>query len=119
MRQFSKILRCVATMLLICAPGVVAQQRPAPERLFYMTDAPDAIASFEAHADFVTVIAPQSFRVNARGELEGSVPARVLELARNRNIRVAPSLLPASQVETAMDVVALCVKLASARKLKG
>jgi DNA-binding transcriptional MocR family regulator len=38
---------------------------------------------------------------------------------RNRNIRVAPSLPPASQVQTAMDVVALCVKLASARKLKG
>ncbi len=37
---------------------------------------------------------------------------------RNRNIRVAPSLPPASQVETAMEVVALCVKLASARKLK-
>jgi DNA-binding transcriptional MocR family regulator len=38
---------------------------------------------------------------------------------RNRNIRVAPSLPPASQVETAMEVVALCVKLASARKLAG
>jgi DNA-binding transcriptional MocR family regulator len=38
---------------------------------------------------------------------------------RNRNIRVAPSLPPSSQVETAMEVVTLCVKLASARKLKG
>lgn len=38
---------------------------------------------------------------------------------RNRNIRVAPSLPPTSQVETAMEVVTLCVKLASARKLKG
>jgi len=38
---------------------------------------------------------------------------------RNRNIRVAPSLPPAAQVETAMEVVTLCVKLASARKLKG
>jgi DNA-binding transcriptional MocR family regulator len=37
---------------------------------------------------------------------------------RNRNIRVAPSLPPASQVETAMEVVTLCVQLASARKLK-
>jgi DNA-binding transcriptional MocR family regulator len=38
---------------------------------------------------------------------------------RNRNIRIAPSLPPASQVETAMAVVTLCVQLASARKLKG
>jgi len=38
---------------------------------------------------------------------------------RNRNIRIAPSLPPASQVETAMEVVSLCVLLASARKLQG
>src|SRR4051812_9436792 len=37
---------------------------------------------------------------------------------RNRNIRVAPSLPPASQVETAIEVVTLCIKLASARKLR-
>ena len=36
---------------------------------------------------------------------------------RDRNIRVAPSLPPASQVETAMEVVAVCVQLASVRKL--
>jgi len=38
---------------------------------------------------------------------------------RNRNIRLAPSLPPVAQVERAMEVVALCVLLASARKLKG
>jgi DNA-binding transcriptional MocR family regulator len=38
---------------------------------------------------------------------------------RNRNIRIAVSLPPATQVETAMEVVALCVLLASARKLRG
>ncbi len=37
---------------------------------------------------------------------------------KDRNIRIAPSLPPTSQVETAMEVVTLCVKLASARKLK-
>lgn len=36
---------------------------------------------------------------------------------RDRNLRIAPSLPPLAQVETAMDVVALCVRLASARKL--
>lgn len=36
---------------------------------------------------------------------------------RDRNIRVAPSLPPAAQVEQAMQVVSLCVKLASARQL--
>ena len=37
---------------------------------------------------------------------------------RNRNIRVAPSLPPVAQVIAAMEIVTLCVKLASARKLK-
>jgi len=37
----------------------------------------------------------------------------------NKNIRIAPSLPPLSQVETAMEVVAACVLLASARKLAG
>jgi DNA-binding transcriptional MocR family regulator len=37
----------------------------------------------------------------------------------DRNIRIAPSLPPASQVEAAMEVVSLCVLVASARKLKG
>jgi DNA-binding transcriptional MocR family regulator len=36
---------------------------------------------------------------------------------RDRNIRIAPSLPPLSQVQTAMEVVAVCVLLASARKL--
>ncbi len=36
----------------------------------------------------------------------------------DRNIRIAPSLPPPSQVERAMEVVSLCILLASARKLK-
>ncbi len=38
---------------------------------------------------------------------------------RNRNIRIAPSLPPLEQVQTAMQVVSACVLLASARKLRG
>jgi DNA-binding transcriptional MocR family regulator len=36
---------------------------------------------------------------------------------RNRNIRVAPSLPPLAQIRLAMEVVAVCVSLASIRKL--
>lgn len=36
---------------------------------------------------------------------------------RNRNIRIAPSLPPLAQVELAMQVVTVCVELASARAL--
>jgi len=36
---------------------------------------------------------------------------------RNRNIRVAPSLPPLAQIRTAMEVVTVCVQLASLKKL--
>ncbi|WP_437606417.1 aminotransferase class I/II-fold pyridoxal phosphate-dependent enzyme [Sorangium sp. So ce834] len=38
---------------------------------------------------------------------------------RDRNIRIAPSLPPLDQIRVAMEVVAVCVQLASARKLAG
>ena len=37
---------------------------------------------------------------------------------RNRNIRIAPSMPPLSQVEEAMQIVAVCVELASVRKIR-
>ncbi len=37
---------------------------------------------------------------------------------RDRNLRIAPSLPPLQEVETAMEVVALCVQLAAIAKLK-
>jgi DNA-binding transcriptional MocR family regulator len=38
---------------------------------------------------------------------------------RDRNIRIAPSLPPLEQIRVAMEVVAVCVGLASVRKLLG
>ncbi|WP_437776113.1 aminotransferase class I/II-fold pyridoxal phosphate-dependent enzyme [Sorangium sp. So ce1097] len=38
---------------------------------------------------------------------------------RDRNIRIAPSMPPLDQIRIAMEVVAICVQLASARKLAG
>lgn len=38
---------------------------------------------------------------------------------RDRNIRIAPSMPPLDQIRIAMDVVAVCVQLASVRKLAG
>jgi spore germination protein len=70
-----------------------AQQRARMEGLFYATAAPDALASFEQHADLVSVIAPQSYRVDARGELTGSVAPPLLEIARAHRIRVMPLIV--------------------------
>ncbi len=61
-----------------------------PEALFYLVDAPDALASFQRHADQVTVVGPQSFRVDGQGTLTGAVPAPVLETARRHGVKVMP-----------------------------
>jgi spore germination protein len=81
-----------ATLLVMAASGQAQKSQPR-EAIFYLTDAPDAIASFESNAKRVSVIAPQSYRVNAQGDLEGAVPARVLEVARSRGVRVMPLIV--------------------------
>lgn len=62
----------------------------APEALFYLVNAPDALESFARHADQVTVVGPQSYRVDAQGVLTGAVPDGVLDVARRRGVRVMP-----------------------------
>ncbi len=68
-------------------------QRPGGERLFYITNAPDAIASFEKNVAAVSIIGPQSFRVDAQGNLTGEVPARIMEIAKANNIPVMPLIV--------------------------
>jgi spore germination protein YaaH len=87
---------CISLALVACVapvPAVATSQQQRSEALFYLTDAPAALASFEQHVRQVSVVAPQSFRVDAHGELSGSVPARVLEVARQHQVRVMPLIV--------------------------
>jgi spore germination protein len=88
--------RSLTTGILLAlgfAADAAAQKPVRMEGLFYATAAPDALASFEQHATQVSVIAPQSYRVDERGELTGSVPPRLLEIARSNNVRVMPLIV--------------------------
>lgn len=83
--------------LLVPGPGR-AQSSPSgaearPEAVFYLTDAADALESFARNAAHVSVVGPQSYRVDARGELTGNVPAEVLEVARRHGVRVMPLIV--------------------------
>lgn len=93
MSTLNNLAVALAVATAVVPAPLTAQRRGAPEALFYLTDARDAIASFEQHAAQVAVIAPQSFRVDARGKLDGSVPERVLEIARTHRIRVMPLIV--------------------------
>lgn len=88
----------LALALLATSVSAALAQSPTPappgrEALFYLTDAPDAIASFERHAGQVTIVGAQSYSVDAQGNLSGAVPGRVLELARSHGVKVMPLIV--------------------------
>lgn len=89
----------VAAPLLVLGAGLAgprpahAQAAPGTEALFYLTGAADALASFRAHADQVTIVGPQSYSVNANGVLSGSLDPRVLDIAREHQVKVMPLIV--------------------------
>ncbi len=85
--------KTLITLALLTAAARAQAQRPGGERLFYITNSPDALASFEKHARSVSIIGPQSFRVDSAGNLTGEVPPRVLAVAKEHSIPVMPLIV--------------------------
>ena len=63
---------------------------PAVLLLLYLTNRPDAIADFASHAAQTSIIAPQTFSMDAQGFISGEVPAEVLRVAREHRVAVMP-----------------------------
>ena len=80
-------------LTLLAAPAAAKSQQPGGERLFYITGAPDAIASFEKNAASVSIAGPQSYRVDAEGNLTGQVPASILAIAQRHDIPLMPLIV--------------------------
>ncbi|HEX6576563.1 MAG TPA: glycosyl hydrolase family 18 protein [Gemmatimonadaceae bacterium] len=89
------MLRAVALLFptLLTAQAVASSQQPGGERLFYATSSPDAIASFEKNAGSISIIGPQSYRVDADGNLTGEVPASILAIAKKHRVHVMPLIV--------------------------
>ena len=83
----------VLIITLLAAPSVAASQQPGGERLFYVTSSPDAIASLEKNARSVSIIGPQSYRVDSAGNLTGQVPAAILAIGKQHGIPVMPLIV--------------------------
>jgi spore germination protein YaaH len=86
-----RIALLIATLL--AAPAVAISQQAGGERLFYVTNSPDAVASFEKNARSISIIGPQSYRVDAEGNLAGQVPASILAIAGKNKIPVMPLIV--------------------------
>jgi spore germination protein YaaH len=96
-RKGEKLMTMQRTIPLVIAilltPVVATSQQAGGERVFYVTSSPDAIASFEKNARSVSIIGPQSYRVDAEGNLTGEVPASILAIAGKNKIPVMPLIV--------------------------
>lgn len=82
--------RFLVLLLLVSCAGL--GWCAAPEALFYMTDGPDSIRSFLAHADKVDVLVPTWYQVDENGLVTGAPNPLVLEAARQHHVPVMPIL---------------------------
>jgi spore germination protein YaaH len=62
----------------------------SPLAMFYYGDDSLGMASLQAHADAITVIAPQCFGLDRMGTLHGQLPAGVLEATRREGLPLMP-----------------------------
>jgi spore germination protein YaaH len=79
-------------LLALTAPWCAgtAPRKPEITTLIYLVNRPDSIASFKAHADRISIIAPQTFSMDEKGFIGGEVPAEVLQVAEEKHVAVMP-----------------------------
>src|SRR5512132_2868912 len=76
--------------LALTAAAAAARAQPALERLFYYVDREDSYRSLVKNIDQITVVAPQVYVVDSLGIMWGSLDKRVLDLAKQHNVKVMP-----------------------------
>ena len=101
--KFEAVIRIFETEL--GGKGIASWTKPRGG-YFISLDVPDGCAS-----EVVTLADGAGVKLTGAG---ATFP--LTKDPRNRNIRIAPTLPPLDQVQTAMEVVAVCVQLASATK---
>jgi spore germination protein YaaH len=77
-------------LALAVASAGAAAPKPAITTLIYLVNSPNSIVSFRDHADRISIIAPQTFYMDAQGFVQGEVPAEVLRIAAEKHVAVTP-----------------------------
>ena len=85
------IIALTVAAALTCAPQHATAQKF--ERLFYYVDREDAYNSLVQNIGEISVIAPSAYGVDEQGIVWGDVDPKVLELAKQHNVRVMPLLV--------------------------
>ena len=84
-----------AALLLVALLGTATRAAvgQAPEALWYSTDAEASVQSFLAHADRISIVAPQSFSMDSLGVIWGRVDPRVIARARAAKVKLMPLIV--------------------------
>lgn len=81
----------LAVALLATATGPLRAQRP--EALWYVTSRDESVRSFLDHVDQISIVAPQTYRLDESGIVWGSVDPRLLAAAREHHVKVVPLIV--------------------------
>ena len=81
-------LICVLLAMATCPSA--AGREPEITTLMYLVNRRDCIESFRAHAGRISIIAPQTFSMDAQGFVMGEVPPEVMRIARENRVAVTP-----------------------------
>ena len=76
---------------LLAFPGVAVAQ--APESIWYIRNNAEGIASFEANAKHVSVIAPQVYSIDSSGAIKGGTDPRIVAIAKANGVKLMPLVM--------------------------
>lgn len=88
------VMVCLAVMLSACG-AAAGQSRPVS--LFYMTEKPDSVRDFLAHAGKVGILVPTWYSVDATGLVWGAPDPEVMRVAREQHVPVMPIITSAGK----------------------
>jgi spore germination protein YaaH len=66
---------------------------PPLEALWYVRDDSAGIASFQANARRITIIAPQVYSIDSAGVIRGGIDRRIVEVAREEGVKLVPLVM--------------------------
>lgn len=69
------------------------QAAPALESIWYIRNDSLAIDDFAAHAKQISVIAPQVYAIDSMGSIRGSMPPRMVRIARDSGVKIMPLVM--------------------------
>jgi len=97
------IILCLAGLF---APSFVfAQDEYKLTKLFYYVEGKRAMASFQANAESIDVVAPQVYGANEKGELKGGPSDDFILFAQSKNIKIMPLVTNSSFSEQIMNKI--------------